>query len=169
MNFETLKPLEAYKKAKQGEAEKLEGIRADIINMKEEVDQMENEFAKSEDNSILKKIRKVKEELSELEQRESILTRKKTGPSDLADKVLENWKAERSEVEERTANLYYEAERILKEAEAKYKEMTEERSSLKSNFTLVIQQIERSGCIDDSTLSDKEKGNLKTKSNHGNF
>ena len=165
-----LKSFIEYKQAIQQQADKLQGISKSIKDKKAEVDQLETDFAQNEDSSTLKQIQKVKAEISELLTRESILKRKKVAPSELADKVYKDWGTERSRVEEKAAGLYYEAERILKEAQAQHEEMLRESRGLKLNFAqFVTAEIVRSGCVDDMTIDENLKGNLKTKANNYNF
>ena len=165
-----LKSLIEYKKIKQDESNKLQGIRTDILNKKGKVDRLETEYASTEDNSILKQIQKLKGEVAELETREGILRRKKVAPHEVANKVYEDWKAERSKIEEKATELSQEADKMLKEAEQKYEEMKREKNKMKLDFAQVItKEVVKSGCIDDMTVSDSEKSSLRRKSEYANF
>ncbi|NBG89665.1 hypothetical protein [Isachenkonia alkalipeptolytica] len=165
-----LKSFVEYKQSKESQAKKLQDLSTSIKDKKAEVDRLETEYATTEENSTLKDIQKLRGQIAELETREGILKRKKVTPHEMADKVYEDWKAERSRVEKKAAGLYYEAERILKEAQAQHKKMMQENRSMKLNFAqFVTAEIVRSGCVDDMTIEENLKGNLKTKANNYNF
>ena len=165
-----LKSFIEYKQSKESQAKKLQDLSTSIKNKKAEVDSLETEYASTEDNSILKDIQKLKGQVAELETREGILKRKKVAPHEMADKVYEDWKAERSKIEKKAGDLSREAVRILKEAQAQHEEMLRESSGMKLSFAqFVTAEIVRSGCVDDMTIEENLKGNLKTKANNYNF